>query len=110
MAEKNVRGTDQFFHCLATCRAQKNTGDEESILFLTNIKEERDYLLNLTGLYGDGRLSNERMLEDMQADRDANSLGIQCATSTSCEEHCGSFLDDLPERRRPFMREYRDEW
>jgi RHS repeat-associated protein len=110
MKIKNVRGTDQFFHCLGMCRATTAISDPDIVRNLGKIKELRDYLLNVFGLYGDGWLSHREMLKDIQADLEANELGIQCPSTVSCQEQCKRLLDNLLERRREFMKEYRTEW
>ena len=115
MIKKNVRGTDQFFHCLGACRAVRAATPyccggrkraEEMVRGLTNSKEARDYLLNLFGLYGDGRLSHDDMMKDIGKDQAANEQGISAPSEQSCEQSCISLLDGLPESRRPFMEDY----
>jgi len=110
MKSKNVRGTDQFFHCLGMCRATIATGDPDIVRSLGEYKERRDYIFNTFALYGDKWLSHREMLEDMQIDLEANELGIQCPFTIPCKEQCKRLLDNLPERRREFMKEYFTNW
>jgi RHS repeat-associated protein len=115
MKEKNVRGTDQFFHCLAACRAVRAAtsrccgGRERAqgiVRKALNTKEIRDYLLNVIGLYGDKRLSHDEMMKDIERDKAANELGINAPKDKSCEQSCISLLNGLPENRRQFMEDY----
>jgi hypothetical protein len=115
MKEKDVRGTDQFFHCLAACRATRAAAPyccggrkaaEDMVRSLLNTKELRDYLLNVIGLYGDKRLSHDEMMEDIARDKAANEQGIKAPKEKSCEQSCISLLDGLPEHRRKFMEDY----
>jgi RHS repeat-associated protein len=112
MHKKNVPGTDQFFHCLATCRASKATGRNDIIRQFMNSKEYfRDYPLGRAGFYGDGeRRSHDEMIRDVQSDQGANEQGLQCPPGKTCEKNCRSLLDNLPERYRPFMQKYRTAW
>jgi len=110
MKRKNVPGTDQFFHCLAACRAAKESGQPGHVRYLLNWKERGDYVQNLVGRYGRRRLSHQQMLADMNRDRAANEVGLQCPVDRSCEDQCASLLDGLDPQRRPFMSEYRTNW
>jgi RHS repeat-associated protein len=112
MHKKNVPGTDQFFHCLATCRASKATGRNDIIRQFMNSKEYfRDYPLGRAGFYGDGeRRSHDEMIRDVKSDQGANEQGLQCPPGKTCEKNCRSLLDNLPERYRPFMQKYRTAW
>lgn len=110
MLNKNVRGTDQFFHCLAACRATKKSAAPDIVRDKMNQKEWRDYALNLIGQYGEKQLSHDEMIADMNRDKAANEMGIGCPPEIPCEKRCSALLDDLPERRRPHMREYRTDW
>lgn len=112
MVDKNVPGTDQYFHCLGTCRAKKSGSSNEDIRSYTNSKEYlRDYPLGRLGLYGDGRRrSHEEMMKDIAGDQRANEQGLACPSSLSCFQQCSALLDKLPVRYRPFMQKYRTEW
>jgi hypothetical protein len=96
MEAKSVKGTDNFFHCLATCRAKKNGSDPDTIKLYTDMKENRDYLLNLAGKYGDGQLSSDDMIKDMNKDKAANKKGLDCPDSINCEKQCMPLLNGLP--------------
>ena len=85
MKEKNVPGTDQFFHCLAACRAVKETGLKDSIRQVMNWKEDyHDYPLGRMGLYGQlGRFyTDQEMVADNNADKAANEQGLQWGVRT----------------------------
>jgi len=112
MVRTNVPGTDQFFHCLATCRAVKNGSSPGGIRYYTNQKEYlRDYPLGRLGLYGTGvRHSHAEMIQDIRGDQAANEQGISCPAGVPCNQHCAPLLDNLPARLRPFMRRYRTVW
>lgn len=112
MLKKNVPGTDQFFHCMAACRATKKTGLPDAVRQVLNAKEDYwDYPKGRLGLYGQRkRMSHEEMVKDNDADKAANEYGIQCQPNESCEKRCSPLLDDLPPKYRPFMRKYRDNW
>jgi len=112
MEDKDVPGTDQYFHCLGTCRAKKNGSTDEDIRSYTNAKEYlRDYPLGRAGLYGDGRRRSHReMMDDIARDQRANEQGLACPSNLSCFQQCSSLLDNLPARYRPFMQKYRTEW
>jgi uncharacterized protein RhaS with RHS repeats len=115
MKDKNVRGTDQFFHCLGACRATRAAAPyccggkkaaQEMVRGLLNSKEFRDYLLNIFGQYGDKPLSHQEMMEDIERDKAANEQGIKAPKEMSCEKSCISLLDGLSEEKRKFMEEY----
>lgn len=91
-----------FFYC----RALKNGGSPETIRWLTDRKEDRDYFLNKFGKYGDGKLSDEEMLKDMARDKTANEKGLNCPADVPCEKQCLPLLDGLPKNRKPFMQKY----
>lgn len=106
MRKKNVKGTDQFFHCLAACRATKKSGSPALVRDFMNKKEWRDYGMNIFGLYGDKQLPHSEMIADMERDKQANETGIGCPTDQPCEKRCSPYLDNLPPSRRPYMQEY----
>lgn len=115
MKDKNVRGADQFFHCLAACRAVQaassrccgGRGRAQGIVReALNTKEFRDFLLNLVGEYGEKQLSHEEMMKDIERDKAANEQGIKAPKEKSCEQSCSSLLDGLPPNRRQFMEDY----
>ena len=112
MREKDVPGTDQYFHCLASCRATKATGQSSVVLQFMNSKEYlRDYPLGRAGLYGNGDpQSHHDMIRDINVDQAANEQGVQCPPGKTCEQNCRSLLDKLPARYRPFMQKYRKTW
>ena len=110
MLRKNVRGTDQFYHCLAACRATKASGDPRLVLELMKQKEVLDYLQNLVGRYGDKHLSHSDMMADINLDLAVNQMGAECPPGVDCVTRCRGLLDSLPARKRPFMIEYRPDW
>ncbi|MCC4592559.1 hypothetical protein LL974_15585 [Xanthomonas campestris pv. cannae] len=110
MLKKNVRGTDQFFHCLAACRAAKASGNPQLVLDQMQNKEIRDFVLNLAGKYGDKKLPIPEMLKDNAADMAVNRVGASCPSNVECGARCSHLLDNLPASRRPFMLEYRPDW
>ncbi|WP_248279492.1 RHS repeat-associated core domain-containing protein [Xanthomonas campestris] len=110
MLKKNVRGTDQFFHCLAACKATKASGDSQMVLDQMQNKEIRDFALNLVGKYGDRELSIDEMLSDNAADMAVNKIGATCPAGVDCSSRCSPLLDNLPLARRKFMLEYRPDW
>jgi uncharacterized protein RhaS with RHS repeats len=112
MLKKNVPGTDQYFHCLGTCRAKKNGSTDADIRSYTNAKEYlRDYPLGRLGLYGSGGpLSHRDMMNDIHGDQGANEQGLSCPANVPCSQQCSPLLDNLPLRYRPFMQKYRTVW
>jgi uncharacterized protein RhaS with RHS repeats len=112
MEKKDVRGTDQFFHCLATCRAVKTGSTKQSIREYMNGKEFlRDYPLGRLGYYGQGGAKSHReMMDDIRKDQQANEQGLACPANTPCEQTCSSLLDNLPVGKRQYMKAYRTVW
>jgi RHS repeat-associated protein len=112
MKDKDVPGTDQFFHCLATCRATKATGQSSVVRQFMNSKEFlSDYPRGRAGFYGDRRRrSHDEMAQDVRVDQAANEQGMECPPGKTCEQNCRSLLDNLPARYRPFMQKYRRDW
>ena len=110
MQAKDVRGTDQFFHCLASCRASKITKNQDLILQWLQGKENFDYISNIFGLYGDGKQPHRKMLADMRNDMTANRQGLSCPVGKDCNSQCSSLLDNLPAHKRVYMYKYRTQW
>jgi RHS repeat-associated protein len=112
MKNKAVTGTDQFFHCLGTCRAKTNGSTVGDIRGLTTNKEYlRDYPLGRLGLYGTGQVQSHReMMDDIARDQAANEQGLACPSNLTCNQQCSSLLDKLPPNYRPFMQKYRTVW
>jgi RHS repeat-associated protein len=112
MKDKDVKGTDQFFHCLGACRALKSGSEAGEIRQYLNSKEYlRDYPLGRVGLYGDGRRrTHQEMLDDIHGDQRANERGLSCPPNIPCEQRCSSLLDKLPARYRQYMSRYRTKW
>lgn len=107
MQRKNVPGTDQFFHCMATCRAKKNGSTPPVIESYTDMKEASDYVRNLFGAYGRRvKLPHKEMMEDIKADQAVNSYGMSCPDDESCEQRCKPYIDGLPPKYKPPMQEY----
>lgn len=105
MRKKNVPGSDQFFHCLATCRAKKNGSTNDDILWYTDRKEDFDFVRKVAG----GKSAAE-MREDVAGDKAVNRYGLQCPPDVDCNKYCSKYLDGLDESRRPFMMDYRTQW
>jgi RHS repeat-associated protein len=110
MKSKDVRGTDQFYHCMGACRASKVTGDPALVISLMSEKEMRDYALNIVGLYGEKQLPHKEMMEDIGRDLDVNNFGANCPTSVTCVKRCSHLLDNLKPSRRKYMIHYRPDW
>ena len=110
MLNKSVRGTDQFFHCLAACRGVKASGSPDMVLGLMGQKEVRDYMLNIVGQYGDKKLSHSDMMVDIGRDLAVNEIGASCPPGVDCLQRCRNLLNGLAPRKRPFMTEYRSDW
>lgn len=107
MQRKNVPGTDQFFHCLATCRARKGGSTPPIIKSYTDLKEASDYGRNLVGMYGRRiRLPHDEMMEDIRGDQAVNDYGMSCPDNQTCEQRCKPYIDALPPKYRDFMNEY----
>jgi len=105
MKNKNVSGSDQFFHCVAACRARKSSGlSPEDIKGRLATKEYLwDYPRNLLGLYGGKKRSHSEMIEDISKDLAANALGANCPDQKPCNKQC---LPLLPESAGEYMQEY----
>ncbi|MDY6884239.1 MAG: RHS repeat-associated core domain-containing protein, partial [Pseudomonadota bacterium] len=96
MLNQNIIGADQFFHCLAACRASKSSNNASAVIARMNMKEARDYVLGRTGLYGNqGALSHEAMMEDIQKDQAANEHGAACPSDENCNRRCLRFIDEM---------------
>ena len=109
MTSLNIVGSDQFFHCLAACRARKAGGTPEAIRLTMNEKEYlRDYPLGRVGLGGDGKVkSHSEMLEDIRADQMANKQGYECPADIDCNTQCRPYIEAMYKwpKSRDVMRE-----
>lgn len=105
MLGRNIIGADQFFHCLAACRAEKASGDPDYVRKRLDTKEYfRDYPKGRLGYYGDRRRRSHReMLDDIAADRSANERGLTCSPGEECRDRCEALIDAMdrfPESRK----------
>lgn len=107
MKDKDVIGTDQFFHCLATCRARKQGSRVVDILSYTSLKEfGLDYWWNMPSR----RMWPIESLMDSVLDRAVNRYGTECPATIDCNTHCAKYLDSLAPHRRRYMAAYRTQW
>ncbi|MEB1361496.1 RHS repeat-associated core domain-containing protein [Xanthomonas campestris pv. campestris] len=108
MKSRNIAGSDQFYHCLASCRATQATKNPSLVLEMMALKETKDYYAGRLGLYGDGRRRGHyEMQSDNQQDMAANQLGATCQMGEDCPRRC---MGLVPERSRPFLSNYIPEW
>ncbi|WP_314104928.1 RHS repeat-associated core domain-containing protein [uncultured Stenotrophomonas sp.] len=108
MKAGNIQGADQFYHCLAACRATQATGDPSVVLDLMAGKEFKDYFAGRAGLYGKGKkFSHEEMLNDVAVDMSVNRFGASCDMKEDCARRCAHYV---PERSRPYLQNYIPEW
>ena len=108
MKSRKIRGSDQFYHCLAACRATQVTSNAGVVLELMAMKEVKDYYAGRLGLYGDGtRWSHSEMRIDNEGDMAANRHGAACELGESCARRCASYV---PTSSRPFLNNYIPEW
>ena len=108
MKDRNIVGTDQFYHCLAACRATQATNNPSIVLELMATKEVKDYYAGRIGLYGDGKArSHSEMQEDNKADMDVNKYGASCKKGENCVRRCMQFV---PKGARKFLSNYVPEW
>lgn len=108
MKSRNIAGSDQFYHCLASCRATQATKNPGLVLEMMALKETKDYYAGRLGLYGDGRRRGHyEMQSDNQQDMAANQLGATCQMGEDCPRRC---MGLVPERSRPFLSNYIPEW
>lgn len=109
MKNKNVPSTDQFFHCLAACRATKQSGDPDYVLTQMAAKEGSDYLRMRTGNYGTGKIHNHSSaMNDVNQDINVNQYGVGCPNKIDCETYCITYLKNVPNRNMQYMQEYID--
>lgn len=105
---KEIVGSDLFFHCLAACRATKASGDSEYVLWVMKTKEYTDIVRWKLGGYKPGIGTDTEMAEDTAKDLEANTFGASCLADTSCVDHCHYILDakmdDYP-KSRDLLRE-----
>lgn len=107
MRRERIKGpSDSAFHCVAACKAKKNTGGSALPRWLLNRKEDSDYVRNLFGKYGVKPLPHSEMIEDMNHDKSVNEVGLQCPDDKTCEEQCRPFVDVLPPGSRRLMERY----
>ncbi|WP_313436746.1 RHS repeat-associated core domain-containing protein [Stenotrophomonas sp.] len=108
MKSRRIKGSDQFYHCLAACRATQITSNAGVVLELMAMKETKDYYAGRLGLYGDGKpKSHSEMRIDNEGDMAANRHGAACKLGESCARRCASYV---PTSSRPFLNDYIPEW
>lgn len=108
MKERNIRGSDQFYHCLAACKATQATGNPSLILELMGMKEIKDYYAGRVGVYGDGRMrSHSEMQADNRMDTNVNKFGASCEMGEDCSRRC---MNLVPETSRSYLSDYIPEW
>ncbi len=97
MDDLNLKGADQFFHCLGACRAKKASGDPDYVRNRLNAKEYlRDYPLGRMGYYGDrGPLSHREMMDDIAEDQAANERGLSCPANEDCRDRCAAIVEAM---------------
>jgi hypothetical protein len=77
MRDANTIGADKYFHCKANCEAtQRGPGGQDASILIGEGREYADEYLK-----GDSR-------EDCDADRAANKIGRDGASTGPCEEVC----------------------
>ncbi len=109
--EKNVKGADPFYHCLASCEATKAVGDPQIVLDLLDSKEDFDRVkANTTGYEGRNDWTVEEFRRESAGDVEANKLGASCPPGQSCVKRCKHLLDIVAPHRRKFLSEFRPEW
>jgi len=108
MKSRNIGGSDQFYHCLAACRATQATGNASAVLELMVMKEVKDYYAGRVGLYGGPRMySHAEMRKDIAGDMAANSHGAGCDLEEDCGRRCANYV---PASSRPYLSDYIPEW
>ena len=108
MKSRNISGADQFYHCLAACRATQVTSNAGVVLELMAMKETKDYYAGRLGLYGDGtRRTHSEMRDDNLKDMSANKRGASCELGENCARRCADYV---PNSSRPFLNDYIPEW
>jgi len=107
MGRVNIKGpSDQVFHCIAACKAKKNSRNSvDEIRWLLDRKEGADFMQWKVGMYGEGKTRAE-MLQDNEADRNVNETGLQCPPDVPCVKQCKRYIDALKPRSRALMYEY----
>ena len=85
MNKANVIGGDKYFHCVGMCKATRRS-DKNVVIFLAKAKEVFDLIKDAIK---NGRFSPTiQKAQDSLNDMVANSTGIDCPTSKTCEECC----------------------
>lgn len=108
MKSRMIIGSDQFYHCMAACRATQATGDAALVIEMMALKETKDYYAGRVGMYGDRKMrSHAEMRADNAGDMSANRYGAQCEPGESCARRCSSYV---PATSRPYLGDYIPEW
>ena len=91
----NIIGSDQYFHCLAACRATKASGLPDYVRSEMQAKEDRDYALWSIGLYRRDIKTVQGILADINRDLEVNEYGLQCPVLVSCKTRCQTYIDSM---------------
>lgn len=95
--EEQVIGADNFYHCMAACRAGKIDNSAISEIFVLSImlqKEQIDFLFWLAGHYKSESLTSlAEFLQDVYNDKMANEHGFYCPANVPCVNRCQLLLD-----------------
>jgi len=110
LGNKNVPRADQFYHCLASCKATQATGDPNVVLELLASKESFDSFRNSTIGYAGKKRSAEEMRIDMEKDMKVNRYGAACKSGENCVKRCRHYLDIVDKKYRKYLVEFRPEW
>ncbi|MCC5846437.1 MAG: hypothetical protein JJU05_19475, partial [Verrucomicrobia bacterium] len=95
MREANTIGADNWFHCMAMCRAARNCGNPEFTDTMGIMRELTDLIKMRfrTPTHPDGTpFTHIEQAEDSIEDMLANRTGIHCPSSETCECCCEQYL------------------
>ncbi|HII1673700.1 TPA: RHS repeat-associated core domain-containing protein, partial [Salmonella enterica] len=98
--------SDQFFHCTAFCRVSKSRNtDKFNALIMGIDKEIFDHMMNIFGLYGDGKIRSESvMLSDNIEDLKVNYYGLTCPPEQACSSRCEGYLNPNHKKTKSFLK------
>lgn len=87
MREANVKGADQYFHCLGMCEAARKSSKEIAET-LARLREIADNLnTGITSCLNEQNML-EQAIDSIERDMTVNRQGINCPQDKSCEECC----------------------
>jgi hypothetical protein len=110
MKKRKIPNVDQFYHCLAACRAVHATGNKSMVIEVMNTKEATDWWRWRFGIYAKHFDSSSQMRADNASDQAVNEYGASCMPGENCVKRCRKYLDMIPAARRPEMADYVPEW